>query len=64
MPKKSETNIQDLADALSDIKDLAEKSKVELEEWISEHPLESAAFILMAGIVLGVLLGASASKRD
>jgi hypothetical protein len=64
MPKKSETNIQDLSDALGDIKELAEKSKVELEEWISEHPLESAAFILMAGIVLGVLLGSSASRRD
>lgn len=64
MPRKSETNIEDIAGALSDIKDLVEKSKVELEEWISEHPLESAAFILMAGIVFGLLLGTSTSRRD
>jgi hypothetical protein len=63
MAKEHEANNRDLADALGDIKELAEKSKVEIEEWISKRPLESAAFILMAGIVLGVLLGTS-SRRD
>jgi ElaB/YqjD/DUF883 family membrane-anchored ribosome-binding protein len=63
MPEKSKTRVDDLEETLNDVRDLAERSMDDLEKLIRKRPLESAALILMAGIVLGVLWGTSA-RRD
>lgn len=42
---------------LEDIKDLSSEAKGELEEMVAGSPIESAAIIFLAGLVLGVLVG-------
>ena len=44
---------------LEDIKDLSSEARSELEEMVTGSPLESAAIIFLAGLVLGVLVGTS-----
>lgn len=48
---------------LEDVKDLSSEAKGELEEMVMGSPLESAAIIFLAGLVLGVLLGTSTRRR-
>jgi len=62
--KKSEGNSEDLLRAIDDVRELAETSKAKLEDYVKEKPLESACFILMAGLLVGILMGASMSRRD
>jgi hypothetical protein len=64
MPEKSKVSLDDLEKTISDVRELAERSMSDLERLIRKRPLESAGFILMAGIVLGVLWGTSAARRD
>ena len=64
MTEKPKVTLEELQKTISDVKELAEKSRVELEELIRKKPMESAGFIFIAGIVLGILLGASTARRN
>ncbi len=48
---------------LEDIKDLSSEARGELEEMVTGNPLESAAIIFLAGLVLGVLVGTTTRRR-
>jgi ElaB/YqjD/DUF883 family membrane-anchored ribosome-binding protein len=53
-----------ISEKLEDVKAVAEKSKAQVEGLIKSRPVESAGIIFIAGLLLGVLLGAMASHRD
>ncbi len=59
MPEKKKVSSEDLQNTIAELGELVEKSKDELKELIERRPLESAAFILMTGIILGLLWGKS-----
>ena len=48
---------------LEDIKDLSTEASGELEELVTGNPIESAAIIFLAGLVLGVLVGTATTRR-
>ena len=49
---------------IEDVKNLSKEYGAELEVMIERRPLESAAIIFVAGVILGILLGKGASKRS
>lgn len=59
MPEKRKVSSEDLQNIIDELGELVEKSKDELKEVIVKRPLESAAFILMIGIILGLVWGKS-----
>lgn len=74
MSKKEKPSVEELhkkimnirktrARLLEDVKDLSSEAKGELEEMVMGSPLESAAIIFLAGLVLGVFLGTSTRRR-
>jgi len=56
--------VEELQKRLGDLKEFTETSRVELEAMIKRRPLESAGVVFLAGIVVGVLIGASISRRS
>ncbi|KON27114.1 hypothetical protein AC481_05775 [miscellaneous Crenarchaeota group archaeon SMTZ-80] len=74
MSKKEKPSVEELhkkimnirktrARLLEDVKDLSSEATGELEEMVMGSPLESAAIIFLAGLVLGVLVGTSTRRR-
>jgi CBS-domain-containing membrane protein len=59
MSEKKKISSEDLQNTIDELGELVEKSKDELKRLIEKRPLESAAFILMVGIILGLLWGKS-----
>ncbi|MFH0848535.1 MAG: hypothetical protein V1857_03450 [archaeon] len=62
--RDSSKDTDDLSDKLEDVKAVAEKSRAQVEGLIKRRPVESAGIVFIAGLLLGVLLGAMASHRD
>jgi len=56
--------VEELQKRLGDLKEFTETSRVELEAMIKRRPLESAGVVFLAGIVVGVLIGASIARRS
>ena len=63
MSEKPKITTEELQKRLSDLTELVESSRVELEGMIRRKPLESAGVAFLAGIVVGVLVGASIARR-
>jgi len=63
MSEKPKITTEELQKRLSDLTELVESSRVELEGMIRRKPLESAGVVFLAGIVVGVLVGASIARR-
>ena len=65
MSEEEKPTIEELCKkCCEDVENVVEKYMSNLEETVKERPLASAGFILIAGIVIGALLGAAASKRN
>ncbi|MGQ9543352.1 MAG: hypothetical protein ACUVTM_04600 [Candidatus Bathyarchaeia archaeon] len=64
MAEKVKLSAEELQKRIKEVRDLAEKSKLEIEEMLRKRPLESAGVVFIAGIVIGILIGASLSRRS
>ena len=62
--EKVKPTIEDLDKTIKDVKKLADDSKIMLENRMKSKPLESATMILMAGLVLGILIGSATARRS
>ncbi|MFC1506448.1 hypothetical protein ACFLQ6_05185 [Thermoproteota archaeon] len=63
MEEKTKVTIEDLHKTIGEVKDYTEKTRKELQETIKKNPLESAGTIFIAGVVIGLLIGTSISRR-
>ena len=63
MAERAKMTVEELQKRLGDLKEFTETSRVELEAMIKRRPLESAGVVFLAGIVVGVLIGASIARR-
>ncbi|MBS7626434.1 hypothetical protein KEJ51_05275, partial [Candidatus Bathyarchaeota archaeon] len=61
MSEKVKLSPEELQKRIKEVRDLAEKSKLEIEEMLRKRPLESAGVVFIAGIVIGILIGVSLS---
>ncbi|MBS7650245.1 MAG: hypothetical protein QXI59_04445 [Candidatus Bathyarchaeia archaeon] len=64
MTEKVKLSPEELQKRIKEVRDLAEKSKLEIEEMLRKRPLESAGVVFIAGIVIGILIGVSLSRRS
>jgi|YelNatPaOPRAMG01_1025707.scaffolds.fasta_scaffold415088_2 F0F1-type ATP synthase assembly protein I len=64
MAEKVKLSPEELQKRIKEVRDLAEKSKLEIEEMLRKRPLESAGVVFIAGIVIGILIGVSLSRRS
>ncbi len=64
MAEKPKVTIEELQQRIGDIKDYAEKTRLEIEEMVRKRPLESAGVVFIAGIVIGILIGTSIARRS
>jgi len=64
MAEKPKVTIKELQQRIGDIKDYAEKTRLEIEEMVRKRPLESAGVVFIAGIVIGILIGTSIARRS
>ncbi len=64
MAERTKMTVEEIQKRLGDLKEFAETSRVELEAMIKRRPLESAGVVFLAGIVVGVLIGASIARRS
>ena len=64
MMSEKKVTLEDLQETVGDVKELAERTRVELETMIKRKPLESAGIVFIAGIVFGLLIGTSIARRD
>ena len=62
--EKIKSEVEELRKKVEDMGRLAEGYKFELEETIKTKPLESAGLIFIVGLILGILLGTTTSKRS
>ncbi|MBS7629645.1 hypothetical protein KEJ23_06770 [Candidatus Bathyarchaeota archaeon] len=53
MSEKVKLSPEELQKRIKEVRDLAEKSKLEIEEMLRKRPLESAGVVFIAGIVIG-----------
>jgi F0F1-type ATP synthase assembly protein I len=63
-PEESQLPIEDLQKKIKDVKKLADASKAMLEDKMKNRPLESAAMIFVAGVILGVLISSTTARRS
>jgi uncharacterized coiled-coil DUF342 family protein len=61
--EKIKTRIDELHKRVEDMRKLADEYKFELEETIKARPLESIVVIFIAGLIFGILLGTTSSRR-
>ena len=64
MSDEVKPKVEDLQKKIEDVSKLAKEYKSELEERMKSRPLQSAGIILIAGLILGVLIGTSVSRRS
>ena len=63
MSEKSKVTIEDLNKRISEVKDYTEKTRKELQDTIKKKPLESAGAIFIIGVIIGLIIGTSISRR-
>ncbi len=63
MEEKTKVTIEDLHKRIGEVKDYTEKTRQELQETIKKKPIESAGVIFIAGVIIGLLIGTSISRR-
>lgn len=63
MSEEKKSRIEELETKMEDIKKLVKEYRGDFEEIMKRRPTETAGIIFIAGLVLGLLLGASASRR-
>jgi F0F1-type ATP synthase assembly protein I len=63
-PEESKPSIEDLQKKIKDVKKLADDSKAMLEDKMKKKPLESAAMIFVAGVILGVLISSTTTRHS
>ena len=63
MDEKSKVTIEDLHKKIGEVKDYSEKTRKELQATIKKKPLESAGAIFIIGVIIGLLIGTSISRR-
>jgi ElaB/YqjD/DUF883 family membrane-anchored ribosome-binding protein len=64
MAEKAKLTLEELQKRLGDLKEYAERTRVELEGMIKKRPVESAGVVFIAGIVVGILIGSSVARRS
>ena len=64
MSEKVKPMVEELQKKVEDVTKLANEYRAELEEIMKRRPLESAGIIFVAGLVLGILIGTSTSRRS
>lgn len=63
MDEKSKVTIEDLHKRIGEVKDYTEKTRKELQDTIKKKPLESAGAIFIIGVIIGLIIGTSISRR-
>jgi uncharacterized protein YacL len=63
MSEKSKVTIEDLHKRIGEVKDYTEKTRKELQDTIKKKPLESASAIFIIGLIIGLIIGTSISRR-
>jgi ElaB/YqjD/DUF883 family membrane-anchored ribosome-binding protein len=63
MAEKAKMTVDELQKRLGDLTEVVETSRVEVEAMIKRRPLESAGVVFIAGVVIGLMIGASLSRR-
>jgi F0F1-type ATP synthase assembly protein I len=63
-PEEAKPSIEDLYLKIKDVKKLADDSKTMIKERMKSRPLESAAMIFVAGVILGVLISSTTARRS
>jgi len=63
MDEKSKITIEDLNKRIGEVKDYTEKTRKELQDTIKKKPLESASAIFIIGLIIGLIIGTSISRR-
>ncbi len=58
------SNTEDLKDELERVKGIVETSRIEVERFIRRRPIESAGIFLIAGLLLGAVIGVVTSRED
>jgi ElaB/YqjD/DUF883 family membrane-anchored ribosome-binding protein len=61
--EKVKARVDELHKRVGDMRKLADEYKFELEETIKTRPLESIGVIFIAGLIFGILLGTTSSRR-
>ena len=62
--EKIRLGIEELQKKTTDMRRFSDEYKFELEETIKSRPLESIGVIFIAGLILGIFLGTTASRRN
>ncbi|MCK5604659.1 hypothetical protein KAR91_22410 [Candidatus Pacearchaeota archaeon] len=64
MTEKIKPTTEELQKRIEEVRELSEKYRSELEDRVKTRPLESAGIIFVAGLVLGILIATSKSRRS
>ncbi len=64
MTEKIKPTTEELQKRIEEVRKLSEKYRSELEDRVKTRPLESAGIIFVAGLVLGILIATSKSRRS
>jgi len=56
--------IEELQKSIEDVRKIADEYKSIVEEKMKKRPLESAAIIFTAGIIIGLLIGTATARRS
>lgn len=62
MSEEKKAREEEIEKRLEDLKKLVSKYRSELEEIMKRRPMESAGIIFIAGLVIGILIGASSRR--
>ena len=62
--EESQLSVEDLQKKIKNVKKLTDDSKVMLEDKMKNRPLESAAMIFVAGVILGVLISSTTTRHS
>ncbi|MCW4032513.1 MAG: hypothetical protein NWF08_03865 [Candidatus Bathyarchaeota archaeon] len=61
--ERGKERVEKLEKRSEEVRKLVNKYRGELEETMKRRPMESAGIIFIAGLVLGLLIGASSRRR-
>jgi len=64
MTEKIKPTTEELQKRIEEVRELSKKYRSELEDRVKTRPLESAGIIFVAGLVLGILIATSKSRRS
>jgi ElaB/YqjD/DUF883 family membrane-anchored ribosome-binding protein len=60
---KLESTLKEITRDIRNLKKASEKYSTDIEKIMKKRPLESAGMIFIAGLVLGILIGAATCKK-